>query len=423
MAQLSDDCFAGADRMISTAEALSLLSERIVPVIETEQMALRAAAGRVLAEDIVADRNVPPHDNSAVDGYAVYFDDLDPTSEVVLPLAGRAAAGHPMDGAARRGAAVRIFTGAPTPAGEGGGPGPDTVLMQEDCVEEDGAVRIPPGIERGANRREAGEDIRAGSVILNRGRRLRPQEIGLAASVGRAEFEVFAPLAVAVFSTGDEICEPGEAAPEGSVYDANRYTLLALLDGLGCAVSDLGILPDRLDSIRDALDAAARDHGLIVTSGGMSVGEEDHVKAAVEALGSLHFWRLAIKPGRPIALGQVGRVPFVGLPGNPVAAMVTFLRIARPLILGLLGCTDVAPTLYRVRADFDHKKKENRREWVRARLAVDQSGALVAHKFPRDGAGILSSMVEADGLVELPEDLTRLEAGTMVDFLPFSEVS
>ena len=423
MAQLSDDCFAGADRMISTAEALSLLEERIVPVTETERVALRAAAGRVLGERVAAGRDVPPHDNSAVDGYAVYIDDLDPRAETVLPVAGRAAAGHPLDGPARRGTAVRIFTGAPMPAGEGGGAGPDTVMMQEDCVEEDGAVRLAPGIKRGANRRMAAEDVRAGAVILDRGQRLRPQDIGLAASVGRAELEVFAPLAVAVFSTGDEICEPGEAAPDGSIYDANRYTLLALLDGLGCAVSDLGILPDRLDAIRDALDAAARGHGLIVTSGGMSVGEEDHVKAAVEALGSLHFWRVAIKPGRPIALGQVGRVPFVGLPGNPVAAMVTFLRIARPLILGLSGCTDVAPTLYRVRAEFDHKKKENRREWVRARLAVGKDGVLVAHKFPRDGAGILSSMVEADGLVELPEDLTRLEAGTMVDFLPFSEVS
>ena len=178
-----------------------------------------------------------------------------------------------------------------------------------------------------------------------------------------------------------------------------------------------------MKTIRDALAGAAETHGLIVTSGGMSVGEEDHVKEAVEALGRMDFWRLAIKPGRPIAMGQIGRVPFIGLPGNPVAAMVTFLRIARPLILRLSGCVDLTPTLYRVRAAFDHKKKKDRREWVRARLAIDADGALVANKFPRDGAGILSSMVEADGLVELPEDLTRLSAGTMVDFLPFSEVS
>ncbi len=427
MAQLSDDCFAGADRMITTDEALALLGERIAPVTGTERVALRHGLGRILAEDVRAGRDVPPLDNSAVDGYAVYFDDLDASAperggETRLELAGRAAAGHPLDGPARRGAAVRIFTGAPMPAGEDGGPGPDTVMMQEDCVEEDGAVRIPPGIKRGANRREAGEDVRSGDLILPRGRRLRPQDLGLAASVGRTGLEVFAPLAVAVFSTGDEIRDPGEDAADGGVYDANRTMLTALLDGLGCAVTDLGILPDRPEAIRAALAEAAGGHHLLITSGGMSVGEEDHVKAAVEALGSLHFWRVAIKPGRPIALGQIGAVPFIGLPGNPVAAMVTFLRLARPMILGLMGGTELTPTLYRVRADFDHKKKKDRREWVRARLEVDGDGGLVARKFPREGAGILSSLVEADGLVELPEDLTRLEAGSMVDFLPFNEV-
>jgi len=421
VAQLSDDCFAGAERMISTAEALALLADRIAPVTETEAVDLRLALGRILAEDVIAERDVPPHDNSAVDGYAIYFDDLENGAETRLPVAGRAAAGHPLGGPMARGTAVRIFTGAPMPEGVAGGP--DTVMMQEDCFEEDGAIRIPPGIKRGANRRHAGEDIRAGTAILHRGRRLRAQDIGLAASIGRTRLSVYQPLSVAIFSTGDEIRDPGQEAPNGCVYDANRYTLAALLAGLGCAVTDLGILPDRLDSIRQALEKAASDHGLLVTSGGMSVGEEDHVRAAVEALGSLHFWRLAIKPGRPIALGQVGRVPFVGLPGNPVAAMVTFLRIARPLILGLSGCQDLTPRLYRVRAAFDHRKKRDRREWVRARLEVDADGTPIARKFPRDGAGILSSMVESDGLVELPEDLTQLRAGSMVDFLPFSEVS
>jgi molybdopterin molybdotransferase len=301
-------------------------------------------------------------------------------------------------------------------------------MMQEDCIEEtapDGArrVRVTPGIKRGSNRRKRGEDVRAGTIVLKRGQRLRPQDIGLAASIGSTALCVHRPLRVAVFSTGDEIRDPGTALPAGCVYDANRYTLAALLAQLGCAVTDLGILPDRVDAIAKALGQAAETHGLIITSGGVSTGDEDHVKAAVESLGSIHAWRLAIKPGRPIALGQVGRVPFLGLPGNPVAVMVTFLRIARPVILKLMGATDTTPHLFRVRAAFEHKKKKDRREWVRARLAVDADGALVAEKFPRQGAGILTSMVESDGLVELPEAMTRLEPGTMVDFLPFSEVS
>ena len=428
MAQLSDDCFAFGGRLMTTAEALALLDARVGAVTERETVPLGAALGRILADDLVAARDVPPHDNSAVDGYAIYFDDLDAEHETRLPLApGRAAAGHPIGAAQARGTAVRIFTGAPMPAGAAGD-GPDTVMMQEDCAEEtapDGArlVRFAPGIRRGSNRRKRGEDVRAGSIVLKRGQRLRPQDIGLAASIGCTALTVHRPLRVAVFSTGDEIREPGSALPPGCVYDANRFTLAALLTQLGCAVTDLGVLPDRVDAIQAALDRAAQDHGLIITSGGVSTGEEDHVKAAVESLGSIHAWRLAIKPGRPIALGQVGRVPFLGLPGNPVAVMVTFLRIARPMILKLMGGTETAPHLYRVRAAFEHRKKKDRREWVRARLAIDADGTPVAEKFPRQGAGILTSMVESDGLVELPEAMTRLVPGTMVDFLPFSEVS
>jgi molybdopterin molybdotransferase len=427
---------------MTTAAALADLEARVERVAEPEEVSLPSALGRFLAEDIVAGRDVPPNANSAVDGYAVYFDDLAADGPTVLPVVGRAAAGHPLEGPQARGTAVRIFTGAAMPAGKNGdeaGGAPDTVMMQEDCEERDGpdggrVVEIAPGIKRGSNQREAGEDIRAGTTILKAGQRLRPQDLGLAASVGRSRLTVYAPLKAAVFSTGDEVrdplkgdagdgAEPGGDLGEGLIYDSNRVTIAALLAQLGCAVSDLGILPDDRATIEAALEAAARDHALIVTSGGMSVGEEDHVRDAVEALGQVHFWRLAIKPGRPIALGQIGRVPFVGLPGNPVAVMVTFLRIARPMILKLAGASDRDPHLFQVRAGFDHKKKAERREWVRARIEMGGDGVPVAHKFPRDGAGILTSMVEADGLVELPEDMTRLEAGTMVDFLPFSEVS
>ena len=422
MAQLSDDCFAFGGPLMTLHQAAALMAERLQPVVEAEAVPLMAAFGRILAEDLVAPADVPPHPNSAVDGYAVHFDDLKPDAETRLPLvAGRAAAGHAYDGAVPRGRALRIFTGAVMPEG------PDTVLMQEDCAivgkeGEDGQVVIRPGIARGANRRKAGEDVKQGAVVLARGARLRAQDVGMAATVGRASVQVYRPLRVALFSTGDELRDPGQALAKGAIYDSNRYTLAAMLDGLGCRVDDLGILPDKRDAVTAALDKASRDHDLIVTSGGVSVGEEDHVKAAVEALGSLHVWRLAIKPGRPAALGQVGRTPFLGLPGNPVAVMVTFYGLARRLIQTLSGATPDEPRRFPVRAGFAHKKKAERREFLRARLERGADGALVAQRFARDGAGILSSMVESEGLVELPEDLTRLEVGSIVDYLPFSEV-
>lgn len=428
MAQLTDDCFAHGGALMTMAAALALLTERTVAVTGTETVPLRQAAGRILAGDLVAAMNVPPHRNSAVDGYVVYFDDLDPAGETRLPVVGRAAAGHPFGRPMRRGEAVRIFTGAVMPDGAviadgaGDATAPDTVMMQEDCRIAGGDVIIRPGINRGANARAAGEDVTAGGTVLPAGRRLRPQDVGLAASIGRTALAVHRPLRVAVFSTGDEIRDPGTALPAGAVYDANRYALMAALQFLGVAVSDLGILPDDRAAIAAALAGAVDGHDLVITSGGVSVGEEDHVKAAVEADGVLHFWRLAIKPGRPIALGQIRRTPFVGLPGNPVAALVTFLRLIRPLVLRLAGATALEPTVYRVRAGFAHRKKPARREWVRAVLTVDDTGRLEAHKVPRDGAGVLSSLVDADGLVELPEDLGDLVPGTPVDFLPFSEV-
>ncbi|HYH39428.1 MAG TPA: gephyrin-like molybdotransferase Glp [Azospirillum sp.] len=416
MAQLSDDCFAFGGDLMPVHTALDLLRRRVAPVTAAETVPLADALGRVLAEDVIAPFDVPPHDNSAVDGYAVFFDDLKADGETVLPVTGRVAAGHLLGREGRRGEAVRIFTGAPMPAGF------DTVLMQEDCRADGNSVAIPAGIKRGANRRKAGEDVTRGAIVLAAGRRLRPEDVGLAASLGRTELSVRRPLRAAVFSTGDEVREPGQDLPQGCIYDANRFALVAALRQLGCAVTDLGILPDRLDAITGALERAAAAHDVLITSGGMSTGEEDHVKAAVEALGSLHFWRLAIKPGRPVALGQVRGAAFVGLPGNPVAVMVTFLRIARPILLRLMGAEDSEPWLFPVKAAFAYKKKAGRREYVRATLARGEDGALTAVKHPRDGAGILSSLVESDGLVELPEDLSRLEPGGQVEFLPFSEV-
>jgi molybdopterin molybdotransferase len=417
MAQLSDDCFAFGGDLMSIGAALAHIEAQVTPQVESETVPLKEARGRILAEPLKAPRDVPPHDNSAVDGYAVFFDDLAAGEPSVLPVAGRAAAGHPLGYAAKRGEAVRIFTGAPMPDG------PDTVLMQEDCSEDGGLVRIPAGIKRGANRRRAGEDAKAGAIVLSAGRRLRPQEVGLAAALGFTSLPVYRKLRVAIFSTGDEVRDPGAELPKGAIYDANRYVLHALLSGLGADVTDVGILPDRAEAIRGALGAAARNHDLILTSGGMSTGDEDHVKAAVEALGKLNFWRLAIKPGRPVAMGQIGGVPFMGLPGNPVAVMVTFLLLTRPLVLRLSGAIAVPPPRrFPVTIGFAHKKRANRCEFVRARLVRGAEGGWTAEKFPRDGAGILTSMVESDGLVEIGEGIGRVEAGQTVDFLPFSEV-
>jgi len=414
MTQLSDDCFAFGGTLMSTEQALADLTERVGPVVAAECVPLGEALGRILGQDAVSRHASPPHDNAAVDGYAVAFADLAVGAVTRLPITGRAAAGHPSEGGG--GGAVRIFTGAVMPDGT------DTVVMQEDVEADDNVVSIPPGLKRGANRRLAGEDFAAGDTILDRGTRLRPQELALAAAAGLDRLSVFQPVRVALFSTGDELREPGADLPPGAIHDANRGMLAGLLQRLGCSVTDIGILADDAAALRNALADAATDHDLLITSGGVSTGEEDHVKGAVEALGSLHFWRLAIKPGRPLAFGQVGGRPFIGLPGNPVAVMICFLRFARPVILRLGGARDVEPTLYRVSAGFDHDKKAGRREWLRASLVAGQGGGLVARKFRRQGSGVISSLVAADGLVEIPEDVTHIADGDMVAFLPFNEV-
>jgi molybdopterin molybdotransferase len=417
MAQLKDDCFAFGDELMPLELALDELEKVIKPVVGVVSVQLADTLSQFLAEDVVATRNVPPHDNSAVDGYAVFHGDLSASDDTRLAVAGRITAGHPLNTVAKRGAAYRIYTGAAMPDGA------DTVFMQEDVRTEGDDVILPAGIHLGANRRFMGEDVRTGAVILSRGKRIRPQEIGLAASIGLSELMVYKPLCVAVFSTGDEIYDPSGDAPEGCIFDANRYTIIGLLMELGCQVTDLGILDDDEHAICDALTSAAVSHDLIFTSGGVSVGDEDHIRPVVEALGSLHFWRLAIKPGRPIAFGQVASTPFVGLPGNPVAAMVTFMRIARILVLRLSGASgDIRPILYRVAAAFSFKPRGERREWLRAHLKIDEDGARSVHLFPAKGSGVLTSMVDSHGFVEISEGMTQIKDGDLVDFLPFNEL-
>ena len=420
MVQLTSDCFAFGGKLTRIDEALQSILESLAIKKETEQISLNRALNRFLAEDVIALENVPADNNSAVDGYSIFFDDLNETGSTALPVIGKAAAGRPLNCIQKRGEAVRIFTGAVMPHGANS-EDPDTVLMQEDIQLENEKVIIPPGIKRGSNRRLLGEDIVAGTRVLEAGMRLRPQDIGLAAATGKALLSVRKPLRVAVFSTGDEVTDPGEELARGKIYDSNRFTLINLLTTVGCEVEDIGIIPDKPALIEKAVASSIQQKDLIITSGGVSTGEEDHVKNFIEKTGELLFWRLAIKPGRPVALGRLKGTFFIGLPGNPVAAMVTFLKIARPIILHLSGAKDIYPRPLIGRADFNYTKKPERREFVRVKVDKNEKEELVFRKYKKEGAGILSSLVFADGLVELSEEATRIRKGDTVKYFPFSE--
>ena len=412
MAQLSDDCFAFGGKLLSISAAQGRIAADVPCVASAERVPLQETDGRILAEDLIAPVDLPPFDNAAVDGYAVRLADLADTAE--LPTVGRLAAGEPATEALPRGTARRIFTGAALP------PGADTVFMQEDVqIGTDGRVRFPPGLRIGANTRPRGEDIARGACALPRGRRLRPQDLALAAALGVQGLAVYKPIRVALFSTGDELVEPGAPIGPAQRYDSNRVLLSALVARTGAQIRNLGILPDQQNTIADALAAAARDNDMILTSGGVSAGDEDHVKAAVESVGRLTFWRLAIKPGRPVAMGTVRGVPFVGLPGNPVAAFITFAHVARALIAALGGAPVEAPPTLRVRADFNYRKKAGRREYVRVRLLAGPDGEPRACKHSVDGAGILTSLTETCGIVELGEQVTEVSPGDGVGYLPY----
>jgi molybdopterin molybdotransferase len=415
MAQLSDDCFAFGGPMMSVDEAVAIIAARVTPVQDVETVDLRNADGRILAAGISAPLPLPPFTNSAVDGYAVRSGDLSGKAEQTFPVVGRVQAGASVLGSIAPGDAVRIFTGAPMPEGA------DTVFMQEDVrIDETGKVVLPKGLKAGANVRPAGEDIDAGTRALPAGQRLRPQDIALAAAFGFTHIEVRRRVRVAVFSTGNELVSPGAPRAAAQLYDSNRFMLMALLARLGCDVSDLGILRDDRDSLAEALKQVASAHDLILTTGGVSTGEEDHVKAGVERVGTLVLWRMAIKPGRPVAMGIIGGTPFIGLPGNPVASFVTFVHVVRPTVLALAGALQQNLTPMPVRSAFSYKKKIARREYVRVSLRKGADGVLEAIKFPREGAGLLSSLVETDGLVELGEEVTRVEPGQTVGFLAYA---
>jgi molybdopterin molybdotransferase len=416
MAQLSDDCFAFGGPMMSVDEAVGIIAARVAKVAEVETVALADADGRVLAGDLSAPLPLPPFSNSAVDGYAVSSRHLPRTGEQAVPVAGRVQAGALAPAPVKPGEAMRIFTGAPMPDGA------DTVFMQEDVRVEEGKVVLPAGLRPGANVRPAGEDVPAGYRALKAGQRLRPQDVALAAAFGLTQLGVVRRIRVAVFSTGNELVLPGEPRAAAQLFDSNRVMLLAMLRRLGCEVSDLGILRDDRASLAGALRKVAGAHDLIVTSGGVSTGEEDHVKAAIEAVGRLVLWRMAIKPGRPVAMGIIGGTPLIGLPGNPVASFVTFAHVVRPTVLALSGAQFQPLVPMPVRANFTYRKKIARREYVRVNLHRAEDGALEAIKFPREGAGLLSSLVDTDGLVELGEQVTLVEPGQPVGFIAYANL-
>jgi molybdopterin molybdotransferase len=380
--------------MFTLDEALARLVAGAAPlaIAQTQTVSTFEALGRVLAADVASLIDVPPADNSSMDGYALRAGDVS-AAGAELPVSQRipaGAVGQPL----APGSAARIFTGASMP------PGADAVVMQEQCeaLDEGARVRIlaVPAASQWVRRR--GEDVRRGATVLARGTRLTPQALGLAASVGAARLTVLRRPRVALFSTGDELAMPGEPLRPGAIYNSNRYTLRGLLQACGCDVGDLGIVPDRLDATRDALRRAADGHDLILTSGGVSVGEEDHIRPAVAAEGRVELWQVAIKPGKPLAFGSVGRALFLGLPGNPVSSFVTFLLAVRPVLRALQGMpTDLPPALA-LRADFDWPQPDRRREFLRARL--NEAGGL--DLFPNQSSGVLTSAVWASGLVDNP---------------------
>ncbi|ACK49945.1 molybdenum cofactor synthesis domain protein [Methylocella silvestris BL2] len=422
MTQLGQDIFAAGEKPMRVEEAAAWLVARAPATGDLETVSIFEADGRILAHDLTAPLALPGFDNSAVDGYAVAFKDLATAGESVLPIGGRMAAGRSFDPAGGddlSGTAVRIFTGAMMP------PGMNTVFMQEDCrLTADGRVVLPPGLKPGDNRRLRGEDIDVGALAIAAGRRLAPEDIGLAAALGLDRLTVRRRLKAAIFSTGDELVCPVLPRIEGALqapdaYDANRFLLCALLRRQGLEVTDLGILPDDKTQIAAALRKAAKGHDLIVSSGGVSVGEEDHVKAAILEQGSLHFWRLAIKPGRPLAMGVIDGAPFIGLPGNPVAAFIGFVFVARALIAALSGARFEAPLAVPVASGFAYRKKAGRREFLRASLFRDASGVLTAEKYAGQGAAVLTSLTRTRGFVDLPEEAVEIAPGDRVNFIDY----
>ncbi|MFT5657408.1 MAG: molybdopterin molybdotransferase [Gammaproteobacteria bacterium] len=399
--------------LVSYDDALGSLLEQVSATEAVIDRPLLESLGKVLAQTIQSTIHVPPADNSAMDGYAVNTRDIATSGNTRLPVSQRIAAGEaglPLEA----GTAARIFTGAPIPGSA------NAVIMQEQVDVVDGSIEFDVKPLDGQNIRPAGNDIQQGDTILSRGCLLRPQELGLAASIGLQVLPVFDKIRVGIFFTGDELVEPGETLAPGKIYDSNRYTLHGMLQKLGCDIVDLGLVGDTLEATKAAMLDATAKADLVVTCGGVSVGEEDHVRIAIEQLGDLHLWRLRIKPGKPLAFGKINQTPFVGLPGNPVSVFVTFLLFVCPLIKTMQGRAWQKPMATQISAGFDWPKPDTRREFLRARLEQDDNNRLVARIFPNQDSGVLTSTVWAQGFVEIAEGET-VKVGEPVNYIAFSE--
>lgn len=414
-----NDCFLHDKERLRHHQALDILKQAVRCTVGTETIALENGLGRILAEDVFASQNVPLADNAAVDGYAFRFDDFEEAGGF-FRLGQRIAAGKPSVDKLGPWAAARIFTGAVLPEGA------DTIAMQEDCEshQQDGSdfVIVPQGLQKGANCRLAGEDVSEGTHILAPGANLRPQDLAAIASTGLGKISVYQKLKVGIFSTGDELRRPGGLIGIGDVFDSNFFLLRGLAESLPIEITDLGILRDNETEVANSLKSASDQFDVLLTTGGASRGEEDHLLCTLDKIGKRHMWQLAIKPGRPMMFGNIRDCIFLGLPGNPVAAMICFLLYARPLLNALGGGPFLEPQSFMVPAGFDvPRKKPDRREFYRAYLENDPSGVPTANKFMRDGSGLISSLRAANGLLEIPEEVTSVNAGDLVRYIPFSE--
>jgi molybdopterin molybdotransferase len=398
---------------LAPALALDRILSSLHPLRDTEKLAIRDALNRVLAEDIASRINVPSGTNSAMDGYAVNADDIPAEGSAALRLAGTAWAGRPLQQSLGRGECARIMTGAVLPAGA------DTVIIQEEAQREGDTIRIDNSTRRGDNVRQAGEDIKQGEIVLQRGRRLNPADIGLLASLGIGEVRVTRRLRVAFFSTGDELRSIGEPLDEGCVYDSNRYTLYTMLKRLDADIIDMGVVRDERDLIEQAFLSAADSADVVITSGGVSVGEADYVREILSKVGNVEFWKVAMKPGRPLSFGRVRNAVFFGLPGNPVSVMVTFYQFVQPALRAMTGDKATAPVTVRATCGSKLKKRPGRIEYQRGILERDESGAMVVRKTGAQGSGILSSMSQANCFIILGMDNAGVEPGETVEVQPF----
>jgi len=399
--------------LISVDQALNFILDRARVVAGSGPVDLREVSGRILRESLSSPLDVPGYDNSQMDGYAVRTEDIN-TGEVCLPVSQYIPAGKPGQ-RLQPGTAARIFTGAVIPAGA------DAVIMQENCRPQGDSVVISGPLEPGLNIRPRGNDIRIGDQVLRAGDRLTPPAVGLAASLGVQRLTVSRPLRVAIFSSGDELKEPGQCLEPGEIFNSNRYTLTALLAALACECLDLGQVADTLEATEAALQEAGANADVVISSGGISVGEEDHVKAALERIGKLEMWKVAVKPGKPLAYGRIGEADFLGLPGNPVSTLVTFCLFVRPFLLKRMGAQQILPVRQPVRAGFDWPTPRNRREFPRARITGRSGDLSVAELHPRQSSEVLSSTVWAQGLVEIPEGC-RVNQGQILNYISFSEL-